>query len=133
MPAKTHHTAVAIVPPAEAWEPIQAIRRVHDRQICRWMPHINVLYPFRPRADFPVVLPALAAACAPVAPFAVTLNEFRLFLHGSGRCTLWLAPEPGGELRRLQARLQELHDEYSRAMLGTVQRVLVEGPARRNA
>jgi tRNA-2-methylthio-N6-dimethylallyladenosine synthase len=36
-------------------------------------------------------------------------------------------------LMRLQARLQSLHDEYSRAMLGTVQRVLVEGPARRNA
>ena len=36
-------------------------------------------------------------------------------------------------LMRLQARLQALHDEYSRAMLGTVQRVLVEGPARRNA
>ena len=35
-------------------------------------------------------------------------------------------------LLRLQARLQALNEEYSRAMLGTRQRVLVEGPARKN-
>jgi tRNA-2-methylthio-N6-dimethylallyladenosine synthase len=35
-------------------------------------------------------------------------------------------------LQRLQARLQELSQEYSRAMVGTRQRVLVEGRARKN-
>ena len=35
-------------------------------------------------------------------------------------------------LMRLQARLQELHEGYSRAMVGTVQRVLVEGQARKD-
>lgn len=35
-------------------------------------------------------------------------------------------------LQRLQARLQELGDEYSRAMVGTRQRVLVEGPSRKD-
>jgi tRNA-2-methylthio-N6-dimethylallyladenosine synthase len=35
-------------------------------------------------------------------------------------------------LQRLQARLQELHTEYSRAMVGTRQRVLVEGPSRKD-
>jgi tRNA-2-methylthio-N6-dimethylallyladenosine synthase len=35
-------------------------------------------------------------------------------------------------LQRLQKRLQELSEEYSRAMLGTRQRVLVEGRARKD-
>ena len=36
-------------------------------------------------------------------------------------------------LQRLQARLHELSLEYSRAMVGTRQRVLVEGPSRKDA
>jgi 2'-5' RNA ligase len=34
------------------------------------------------------------------------LSELRSFCHASGRCTLWLAPEPAEALRRLQAALQ---------------------------
>jgi tRNA-2-methylthio-N6-dimethylallyladenosine synthase len=36
-------------------------------------------------------------------------------------------------LQRLQARIQEFSEEYSRAMVGTRQRVLVEGASRKNA
>jgi len=36
-------------------------------------------------------------------------------------------------LQRLQARIQEIAQEYSRAMVGTRQRVLVEGPSRKDA
>jgi tRNA-2-methylthio-N6-dimethylallyladenosine synthase len=36
-------------------------------------------------------------------------------------------------LQRLQARIQQLTEEYSRAMVGTRQRVLVEGRARKDA
>ena len=36
-------------------------------------------------------------------------------------------------LARLQARIQELAEGYSRAMVGTRQRVLVEGPSRKDA
>ncbi len=36
-------------------------------------------------------------------------------------------------LQRLQKRLQELSEDYSRAMVGTRQRVLVEGPSRKDA
>ena len=85
MPARTHRSALAAVPPEETWGPIQAIRRRHDRQIGRWMPHINLLYPFRPQEQFVTVTPTLAAACASVEPFAVTLGSLRLFRHGSGR------------------------------------------------
>jgi len=36
-------------------------------------------------------------------------------------------------LQRLQARIQQLHEEYSEAMVGTTQRVLVEGASRKDA
>ena len=46
---KTHTTAVVLIPPEEVWEPIQALRRAHDRNFDRWMPHITLLYPFAER------------------------------------------------------------------------------------
>lgn len=106
MQGKTHQTALTVVPPEEAWGPIQAIREKHDRQVRRWMPHVNLLYPFYPAERFGEVLPHLADACAKVAAFQVTLSEFRHFAHPSGRATLWLAPEPKEELVRLQEALQ---------------------------
>lgn len=51
------------------------------------------------------MLPRCASACASIEPFTISLGEFRFFRHGSGRCTLWLAPEPAEELRRLQSAL----------------------------
>src|SRR5262249_51333731 len=94
------------VPPEDVWEPIQAIRHRHDRQIVRWMPHINLLYPFRPREEFSVLLPTLLTACTSVPPFPISLSEFRSFRHGSERCPLWLPPGSAEALRRLQAALQ---------------------------
>jgi 2'-5' RNA ligase len=103
---KTHQTAVAFVPPQEVWGPIQAIRERHDRQYRRWMPHINLLYPFYLAGQFTEALPPLVAACAKITPFMVTLAEFRFFQHSSRKATLWLAPEPKEDLVRLQAALQ---------------------------
>jgi 2'-5' RNA ligase len=106
MSSKTHQTAVAVVPPQEVWGPIQAIRARHDRQFRRWPPHVNLLYPFYPPERFDEALPRLASACAQVAPFVVTLAEFRFFRHSSRKTTLWLAPEPMEDLVRLQAAVQ---------------------------
>jgi 2'-5' RNA ligase len=104
--AKTYQSALAVVPPEAVWEPIQVIRRRHDRQVHRWPPHINLLYPFLPRLDFSSAASRLIVACSAGRPFSVTLAAFRLFRHGSGPCTLWLAPEPAENLRQLQAALQ---------------------------
>lgn len=106
MPSKTHQAAVAVVPPQEVWGPIQAIRERHDRQFRRWMPHINLLYPFYLPEHFDEALPRLVDACAKFTPFEVTLAEFRFFQHSSRKATLWLAPEPKADLIHLQAALQ---------------------------
>ena len=101
---KTHTTAVVLIPPKDVWEPIQRIRRVHDRQLRRWMPHVTLLYPFRPRSEFAEAFPKVEAACRRVEPFTCTLASFRCFEHAASY-TMWLAPEPAERLARLQREL----------------------------
>lgn len=130
--SKVVTSAVVLVPPVSAWPAIQvcgarahvarpcvtpalcaqAIRQQHDRAYMRWLPHVNLLYPFRP-AEVPILLPptllsclsalsflsshtqpcwllqmleaelpALLAAVANVAPFTVSLDDFSSFDHG---------------------------------------------------
>jgi 2'-5' RNA ligase len=104
-PAKTHQTAVVVIPPPELWEPIQAIRRRHDRQVRRWMPHITLIYPFVPAEAFAAIEPELAAACSRIEPFELCLREFAWFAHGRESFTVWLSPEPAECLRHLHAAL----------------------------
>lgn len=111
MTGLTHHSAVVLIPPRETWEPIQVIRSKHDRQFRRWMPHLTLLYPFLPREAFPEAMPLLERACAGIAPFKVTLREFRGFRHRGRRCTLWLAPEPVDPLLGLFAALARAFPE----------------------
>ncbi len=105
MARKTHRTAIVVIPPQSLWPPIQAIRQQYDRQLRRWMPHINLVYPFRPLEEFPALVEPLTDACRRIAPFAVQLAEFRFFHHGGERYTLWLAPEPKASLLQLQAAI----------------------------
>jgi poly(A) polymerase len=46
-------TAIVVIPPEDVWPPIQAIRTEHDAKVRRWMPHITLVYPCLPVADFP--------------------------------------------------------------------------------
>jgi 2'-5' RNA ligase len=112
MNAKTHTTAVVLIPPDAFWEPIQSIRQRHDRNVRRWMPHITLLYPFAPRSGFADAARLLAKACASVAPFSVTLARFGSFTHGRRGATLFLVPEPIEPLVELQTRLWETMPAY---------------------
>jgi hypothetical protein len=42
-------SAIIVSPPKETWGPIQDIRLKFDKAYKRWMPHINLIYPFFPR------------------------------------------------------------------------------------
>lgn len=106
MPPKTHHTAVIAMPPPEVWEPIQAIRRQYDRQITRWMPHVNLLYPFWTRQHWDAALPLLQTVGAQMRPFQARLERVHAFTHTHGKATLWLTPEPQEAFIALQAALQ---------------------------
>ncbi len=104
---KTHQTAVVLIPPLELWEPIQQIRRRYDRQFKRWMPHITLLYPFRPEAMFAEIGGALEKRCATIDPFEIELVPVRFFEHNHRSYTMWLSPEPSERVIRLQAMLLE--------------------------
>jgi len=86
---KVVKSAVVIIPPEELWGPIQEIRKVHDKAYKRWMPHINLLYPFVSGEYFPEVVEQLRQGISSLSPFKLTFNKFNYFPHG----TVWLLPE----------------------------------------
>ena len=99
--APVHRSAVALLPPAGVWPPIQAIRTEFDKHVERWMPHINLLYGFLPESDFDDAAAELALALQDVAPFTVTLADFARFDHrASTRSGCARAPS-----RRARSRL----------------------------
>lgn len=94
-----------IIPPENKWEPIQQIRQAHDRHIHRWMPHINLIYPFRPKSQFESLQRTFRDTCAQINSFEITFSKLKYFDHGRQNFTMWLHPEPIDLVRDLQAKL----------------------------
>ncbi len=77
------------------------------------MPHVTLVYPFRVRGQFGTLADKLRQVCKGIERFEVCLGEFRHFYHGRGRSILWLAPEPGPALVRLQAAVESVAPDCS--------------------
>ncbi|MFX0040729.1 MAG: 2'-5' RNA ligase family protein [Promethearchaeota archaeon] len=108
MTSKVFSSAVVIIPPEEMWNPIQKIRKKYDRQINRWMPHITLLYPFRPETEYPTLEQEFSRLCSTIKPFEIHLKQFNYFNHGKQRYTLWLNPEPIELIINLQSKVLEI-------------------------
>jgi len=108
---KVHTSAVCIIPPDDLAGPIQAIRAVHDKHIKRWMPHVNLLYPFVPDTQFDEAVKRLTAGLAEVAPFEVSLDQFGTFNHGRSS-VLWLQPSAQNKaVHQLQHALEQVYPQ----------------------
>ncbi len=105
MENKTYQSAVVVIPPREVWLTIQRIRQNHDRHFRRWMPHITMLYPFRPAAAFESAGRHISAICSRIRSFEIKLRKFGYFRHRKTNLTIFLEPEPADPLIDLQDRL----------------------------
>lgn len=106
--SKVYSSAVVIIPPKEIWEPIQEIRKLYDRNINRWMPHITLLYPFRPRIQYEDIEKKFSEICKQIKPFEVFLKSVNSFPHGHQQYTVWIDPEPNNLIIHLQGEILKL-------------------------
>jgi len=105
---KIYTSAVVIIPPEEVWSPIQEIRKKYDRHIDRWMPHITLLYPFRPENQYSRLEKEFSDKCKSLEPFQIQLSKFNYFSHGCQRYTLWLNPELVDIIKNLQTTILKI-------------------------
>lgn len=103
--SKTPKTAVVIIPSQRVWPFIQNMRKKYDRQFFRWMPHITMLFPFKPKSEFDWALEELQRVCSSIKPFEISLQHFDNFRQGKRGGTLWLAPEPREKIIDLQEKI----------------------------
>ena len=109
--SKAYNSAVVIIPPQDKWDSIQEIRKLYDRQINRWMPHITLLYPFRPEYEYSTLEKKFSEKCKTIRPFEIQLNQFKYFNNGKQRYTVWLNPEPVESIINLQSKILEIVPE----------------------
>jgi 2'-5' RNA ligase len=105
---RSHRSALTILPPPALWDPIQALRRDHDRKLERWMPHVHLLYPFRPDGRALEVEPLLRDLASRCEPFDTRLEEVHVFQHRRELHSIWIAPEPREEIDALHEQVRAL-------------------------
>eukprot|EP01098_Paradermamoeba_levis_P013821 TRINITY_DN639_c0_g1_i6.p1 TRINITY_DN639_c0_g1~~TRINITY_DN639_c0_g1_i6.p1 ORF type:complete len:501 (+),score=148.74 TRINITY_DN639_c0_g1_i6:82-1584(+) len=113
--SKDVKTAVILTPLEGTWGPIQSIRKVHDKAYERWMPHINMLFPFVPESDFNLAKEKIKDKLQQLTPFTVTLNHISSFNHGNNS-TFFVKPKDPQEvekIRQLQSSLYTLFPHCS--------------------
>lgn len=111
--SKTVTSACVIIPPKEIWEPIQHVRRKYDNKVHRWMPHINLFYPFTPREQYATIFRDFKNKCETIPAFPISLLKFKYFRHQYQSYTIWLDPEPNESIIHLQRELLKLIPQYN--------------------
>ena len=106
--SKVYNSAVVIIPPKEKWKPIQEIRQKYDRNVDRWMPHITLLYPFRPKSSYSNLEEEFSEKCSQINSFKLSLKIFKFFNHGHQNYTIWLDPKSNESIINLQAEILKI-------------------------
>ena len=108
---KVYTSAVVIIPPKEKWGPIQEIRKLYDRNIYRWMPHITLLFPFYPKNQYTEIEKNFLLVSSEFTMFEICLREFRSFKHYNKNYTIWLDPTPNDMIINLQSEFLKITPE----------------------
>jgi 2'-5' RNA ligase len=93
---ETVQTALCIIPSENCCLAIDSVRRFADKAFPRWMPHINLIYPFLPE-DSPALTAyfrKLQRYLSEVEPFDIILKDVGTFPQSDGP-TIHLRPEAG--------------------------------------
>lgn len=102
---KAYHTALVISPPPSLWEQIQSIRKFYDSAYERWMPHINMTFPFVTENDFDKAHELLQKEFDDFEAFPLSFNTMDHFTH-SEKCVIWLKPEcANDELNKIEEKI----------------------------
>jgi len=106
--AMTHKTALCLIPPENVWEQIQSIRSIHDKAYPRWMPHINLIYPFVPESEFSNIQIQLESILKSRKPFEIQFDQtsFHYFKQKANECTFHLRPKLTENIIELQQIIQ---------------------------
>lgn len=104
---------MVIIPPKEKWGPIQEIRKLYDRQINRWMPHITLLFPFYPINQYTEIEKKFLLVSSEFNGFDISLEEFRSFKHYNKNYTIWLDPTPNDIIIELQSTLLKITPDFN--------------------
>lgn len=100
--ATSPRLALAIVPPLEAWGPLQRVRCAEDRNWQKWPPHVTLFLPFVAAPYQDDAIAAIEAVTAVTAPFEIELDRLEMF----DERIVVLAPRNARPLLALHAALE---------------------------
>ncbi len=101
----SYKSTLVILPPSQNMVRVQEFRKIHDRQFRRWPPHVNILYPFLEKSTLDEAILQVREALRNVDTFEVELKKASYFVHKSGRCTVYLVPDPVERIREIHGLL----------------------------
>lgn len=93
-------SAICFIPPIEQLSYVQSIRSKYDRAYERWMPHMNLFFPFLESDKLEDSVKELEKVLCQVAPFEITFEKFDAFKRKKD-ATVHLAPQDNGEMAQI--------------------------------
>jgi poly(A) polymerase len=105
-----NETGLVVIPPPEIRNEINMWRRVFKAYDNFITPHITILYPFVPEKIWNESRRTIGTQMKAVKPFEIEFRELGTFVRDES--ILWLKPENGGNLVRINSVMHGLFAEY---------------------
>ncbi|UCD05931.1 MAG: 2'-5' RNA ligase family protein [candidate division WOR-3 bacterium] len=107
---RKNETGLVVMPPPEIRNEINMWRRVFKAYDSMITPHITILYPFIPEDRWNGSRRMITNQLKDIRQFEIKLRELGTFVRDES--ILWLKPEDGGKLTKINSRMHVLFSEY---------------------